>query len=123
MQLTRNFHSIEFASKDGAPTPEKYMGNLRRLAAQLQVLRDYLGEPVRITSGYRSPAHNRKVGGAKNSMHLYGKAADISVKSKSPKELKDIVEKLIKEKKLAFGGIGLYSGWLHVDIRKEAVRW
>ena len=46
----------------------------------LQPLRDYLGEPVKITSGYRSIQLNNAIKGVKNSEHLQGKAADIQTR-------------------------------------------
>lgn len=123
MNLTKNFKLIEFMSKDGTPVPDKYLDNVKELAKNLQVLRGYLGEPISINSGYRSPAHNKKVGGKPQSQHLTASAADITTRSKTPKQLKAIVEALIKEDKLKIGGIGLYPGFLHVDIRKEKARW
>lgn len=115
-QLTKNFNINEFACKDGTPVPDNYECNVIVLANNLQVLRDHLGEPVKLNSGYRTPAYNKRVGGAKNSMHLYAKAADITVKSKTPKQLKAVIESLIKAGKMKNGGIGLYPGFVHYDV-------
>jgi len=123
MQLTPNFHLSEFACKDGTPVPQRYMLNVTMLARQLQVLRDELDEPVHINSAYRHADYNKRIGGAPESQHLTASAADITVKSKTPKQLKAIVERLIKQKRVHFGGIGLYSGFLHVDIRDGRARW
>jgi uncharacterized protein YcbK (DUF882 family) len=116
MQLTENFALVEFMCKDGTPVPDNLICNVQALAEQLQILRDHLGEPVRLNSGYRTPAYNKKIGGAPKSQHLLAKAADITVKSKTPKQLKTIIEKLIKEGKMKNGGIGLYAGFIHYDI-------
>ena len=121
--MTKNFSLDEFACRDGSPVPDDLIDNVNTLADNLQVLRDYLDEPIHINSGYRSPEYNKKIGGAKSSQHLLAKAADITVKSKTPAELKAIVEKLIDEKKLYFGGIGLYPGFFYVDIRRNKARW
>jgi len=123
MQLTKNFSLYEFACKDGTQVPAKYMSNVRELALNLQVLRDHLGEAIHLNSAYRHERYNERIGGKPESQHLTASAADITVKSKTPKQLKAIVEKLIKEEKLWFGGIGLYPGFLHVDIRKTSARW
>jgi uncharacterized protein YcbK (DUF882 family) len=123
MQLTQNFSLQEFACKDGTQVPAELLPNVQKLAAQLQILRDYLGESIHINSGYRSPEHNKKVGGKKASRHLLAKAADITVKSKTPKQLAAIIEKLISEGKLKFGGMGVYPGFVHVDIRNGKARW
>lgn len=122
-QLTKNFSLAEFACKDGTPVPAVLMANVEQLAEQLQILRDYLGEPIHINSGYRTPAYNKRIGGARNSQHLLAKAADITTKSKTPKQLSAIIEKLIAQKILRFGGMGVYPGFVHVDVRKNKARW
>lgn len=123
MKLTQNFSLSEFACKDGTPVPGMLLDNVELLAKNLQVLRDYLGEPIHINSGYRTPAYNAKVGGASNSYHKKAMAADITVKSKTPKQLAAIIEKLIAQDKLKFGGLGVYPGFVHVDIRRGKARW
>jgi len=123
MKLTENFSLIEFQCKDGSPVPVELMPNVELLAKNLQVLRDHLGEPIHINSGYRSPEHNKKVGGEKNSYHMKAMAADITCKSKTPKQLAAIIEKLIAEKKMKQGGIGIYPGFVHYDVRGFKARW
>lgn len=123
MVLTKNFTLSEFNCRDGRIIPEHFMNNVRELAENLQVLRDEIGEPIHINSCYRPPDYNKKVGGAKNSQHLTASAADITCKSKTPKQLAAIVERLIKEGKIWFGGLGVYPGFIHVDIRKNKARW
>jgi uncharacterized protein YcbK (DUF882 family) len=123
MQLTENFNLEEWRCKDGTPVPENLICNVQKCAENLQVLRDYLGEPVKLNSGYRTPEYNKKIGGAPKSQHTLGKAADITVKSKTPKQLKAVIEKLIKEGKMHNGGIGEYKGFIHYDVRPKPARW
>lgn len=123
MQLTKNFLITEFASKDGAYFPEEVKENLKTLAEQLEVLRLHFGKPITITSGYRSPAHNEKIGGAKNSYHTLGMAADIQIKDVSPKIVYNAIELLIKSGKMKEGGLGLYNSWVHYDHRDKKARW
>lgn len=124
MQLTKNFSLKEFDCKDGTPVPSEFIDNCKELAENLQALRDYLNVPVTITgSGYRTPSHNKKVGGAKNSQHLVAKAADINAKGYTPIKLAAVIEKLIKEGKMKQGGIGIYKGFVHYDIRGTKARW
>lgn len=123
MKLTENFDRIEFISKDGRDVPDELVPNLIELAHNLQVLRDHLGEPVRILSGYRSPEHNRRIGGARNSRHLLAQAADISVRSKTPRQLAAIIERLIATKQMKQGGLGVYPGFVHYDVRGTKARW
>lgn len=124
MKLTENFDSKEFDCKDGTPVPDELMANCKELAENLQVLRDHLGVPVRITgSGYRTEAHNRKVKGAPKSQHLKAKAADINADGYTPLRLSAVIKNLIKEGKIKEGGIGVYAKFVHYDIRGSAARW
>lgn len=123
MRLTKNFDREEFDCNDGMQVPAELIPNVIELARNLQVLRDEIKEPVRINSGYRHKAYNKKIGGAPSSQHILAKAADITAKSYTPKQLAAVVEKLIREKKLWFGGVGVYPGFIHVDIRKNKARW
>jgi len=123
MQLSKNFALQEFACKDGTPVPEELTGNAKELADNLQVLRDEIGEPLHINSGYRTIAHNKTVGGKPNSQHLLAKAADITAKNYSPKQLAAKIEVLIKLGKMKQGGIGIYAGFVHYDIRGRKARW
>ena len=92
MKLSEHFELSEFlvsetAARQGIanePTPE-VIDNLRRLCESvLEPLRVKLGRPVVITSGYRSPALNRAVGGSPTSHHLQGRAADLIVPGMTP---------------------------------------
>ena len=122
MKLTNSFSLKEFACKDGNSVPLELLANVKELADNLQVLRDEVGVPITITSGYRTEAYNKKIGGAKSSMHIQAKAADIKVQGLTPKEVKHIIEILIKDGKMKDGGIGLYSSWLHYDVGPKR-RW
>ena len=124
MQLTKNFNRQEFDCKDGTKVPDEFLPNVQEVANNLQILRDYLKVPVRVTgSGYRSQKHNKKVGGAKFSQHLTASGADINADGYTPKELAKEIEKLIKEGKMKEGGIGVYKGFVHYDIRGTKARW
>lgn len=113
VQLTTNFNLSEFECKRHCQAvkidPE--------LARRLQRLRDEAGVPLVITSGYRCPEHNKNVGGASNSQHLYGTAADLKSKL-PPTELHRMADKIFSD-----GGLGLYSWGIHVDTRGEKARW
>ena len=112
IQLTANFNLTEFACRHcGAVKIDP------ALVTRLQQLRDRVGRPIIITSGYRCEAHNRAVGGATDSQHLLGKAADIQVEGMAPDTLAAHAEAI------GFGGIGIYSNFVHVDTRAGRVRW
>lgn len=130
MNLTKDFKLEEFDSnkhhREGIPVeavPLSLMPNVRELARNLQILRHYIGKPIIINSGYRSPEYNKIVGGKTHSFHMQAMAADIIVKGMTPLELRDIVLELIKEGSLSEGGVGLYDTFVHYDIRKTPARW
>jgi uncharacterized protein YcbK (DUF882 family) len=126
MQVTKNFNLNEFNSKCGRPMPENIKKNVIELIHNLQVIRDEVKVPISITSGYRSPEHNAKVKGAKDSQHVKGTAVDFKVQGLTPKQVAVIVERLIKEGKIKQGGIGIYPSWVHYDIYfdgKNKRRW
>lgn len=122
-KLTNNFTLQEFNSKCGKDIPNNVLPNILQLAKNLQVLRDAVGKSITITSGYRSPQHNKKIGGAKDSQHVKGMAADIKVTGMTPKEVALIIEGLIESGKMKQGGIGIYPSWVHYDIRGTKARW
>jgi hypothetical protein len=83
MQLSPNFALARFTASDTArergldnqPGPE-HLAHLRLLAASLEEVQALLGAPLKISSGYRSPALNAAVGGVPHSLHALGLAAD-----------------------------------------------
>lgn len=123
MKLSDNFSLSEFRCKDGSDVPAEHMDSVRELAENLQVFRDAIGKPVRVISGYRSPEYNKKVGGVKRSQHVLAKAADIQVAGVSPLEVRDLIISLIKQGKMKAGGVGIYSSFVHYDIRGRNARW
>lgn len=79
---------------------------------QLQALRDRLGKPLIVRSAYRSPEHNRAVGGATRSKHLDGAAFDIAMANHDPAAFEAAA------REVGFLGFGFYprSGFIHVDV-------
>lgn len=121
MKLTANFSKSEFESKDGSPMPLDVLQNIQVLAEQLQVIRNEISKPISITSGYRSPNHNARIGGAKHSFHVRGMAADIQVAGMHPMDVKKVILKLMNEGKILKGGLKAYKSWTHVDTRGDIV--
>ena len=74
--ISPHFSIREMASKDGA---DEVLYSTE-LMEKLEKLRAYGGFTIHINSGYRTPVHNKKIGGATNSQHTKGTAADIVVK-------------------------------------------
>lgn len=125
---TAHFKIGEFRCKDGTPVPEKYYGNLQELMNRLEKIRAELGDkPIKIVSGYRSPAYNAKLAAksknvSKTSQHLYARAADIRRYGKTIKTVFAACRKHNPK-----GGNGKYLTFVHTDVRdldgKKAATW
>lgn len=102
---------------DNTPAPA-IVANLTRLAALLEQVRALVGAPIAISSGYRSPALNKAVGGAANSAHVLGLAADISTTKLAPKAL----AMLIRQSDIVFDQL-IYEGtWVHIALSSSSPR-
>ena len=92
-----------------------------RAMDMLQSLRNRLGKPMIITSAYRSPEHNARVGGAARSRHLQGIAFDVRMDNHDPEAF------IAQARAVGFHGIGSYprQGFVHIDARPaaEAAIW
>jgi len=110
MNLSEHFKLREFLCKCGqCEIPPTALHNIQDIARVMEDVRKLHGnKPITITSGYRCPEHNRKIGGAPNSYHMRGQAADFVVKGVSPK----VTQSLLKDWR---GGLELTSGWTHLD--------
>ena len=113
IQLSPNFKVREFACKDGSD----YILIDDQLVNIVQAIRDNFGVAVTINSGYRNASYNKRIGGAVNSQHIYGKAADIVVSDIDPARVAAFADSL------CIGGVGLYRTFIHVDSRAGRVRW
>jgi len=91
----------------------RYRGLHPRLSRLLSMVKRHYGRPVSVTSGCRSHRHNRRIGGAKRSMHLRCMAADFRVAGVSKARLRRYVLRLP-----GVGGVGTYCGRsiIHLDV-------
>lgn len=130
MQLTPHFTLLEFTRSatadrlrvDNTPTP-KALDNLKRTAQMLEGVRSVLGQPVIVTSGYRSKAVNAAVGGVTSSDHATGQAADIVCpKYGTPYEVAKALSRHVDALgigQLIYESIG-GKHWVHISTRKPA---
>ena len=111
----RYFEMKEFACKCCGQLPPSAEQNLQALVEHvLDPARERLGMPITVNSGYRCPAHNKDVGGVKNSQHLKGEAADITCADN--KRLAEIIEQLGNYDQLI-----VYPTFLHVSYKRHGV--
>lgn len=129
-QLSKNFSLEELIASNTAKikkidnTPSvKIIKNLEKLCKQvLQPIRDKYDHAITITSGYRSPKLNAAVGGAKNSQHLKGEAADIKCSATSKAELFNLIKDMISKGEIKVGqliweyGTKKEPNWIHVSL-------
>lgn len=119
--LTKNFTRLEFQCPCGCG--QQVIDT--ELAEKLQLIRDKVKRPLKITSGYRCIAHNasKSVGGSPNSKHRYGMAADWRTESRSINP----VALGILAQAAGFGGIGIYwhpnAAMCHADTRNSKATW
>lgn len=107
--ITPNFKIKEFRCKDGN---DKIFIDYT-LACLLQLIRYELNVPLLINSAYRTRSYNEKVGGAKNSYHISGKAFDVSMANTNVEILTSYAYSL------NINGIITYNTWVHIDTREN----
>ena len=126
-KLSENFDLEEFTRSDKAKElgitnepGEKELAALRELVSRtIQPLRDKLGVPIHVNSGYRCPELNKAVGGVPTSQHQKGEAADLSIDGKAS----DILEAL-ENNNIPFDQAILYrkQNFLHVSLKLDGVQ-
>lgn len=105
-----HFKVHEFACHDGS---DKVLID-KKLVAWLEYIRSILdNKPIYINSGYRTPSYNKKIGGATNSYHMKGQAADIHSNHFQP------IDIALAAESLNIPGIILYKNFVHIDTRPK----
>jgi zinc D-Ala-D-Ala carboxypeptidase len=105
-RLSRSFKLWEFQSKDGSDTVMIHP----MIIVAMQSIRDEIGVPLFVNSGFRTVEHNKNVGGSANSLHMYGMAVDLS--GADP----DLIAKIARK----HGYVARpYKTFCHVDIGND----
>ena len=120
--LTRAFHMFfEYSEFDSPDERGSYMNMDVSFLNKLSKARELAAIGFKITSGYRSPAHNAKVGGVPSSSHTVGRAVDIYAPTSTQKYI--IINALLQA---GFDRIGVAKNFIHVDddpSKNEEVIW
>ena len=120
MKLTEHFTLDEFTRSSTAnrlkidnSVPNELMSNIQLTATKLELVRAALGKPVVITSGYRCPALNARVGGVSTSAHTRGLAVDFHSSYGTPKQIcQRLIDAGVQFDKL----IQEHSQWVHIGF-------
>lgn len=134
MKLSQNFSLAEFTRSATAqhlgisnqPSDTAIVNLLNLCQRVLQPLRDHVGLPINISSGYRNDALNKAVGGVANSQHRLGEAADIVIPTRNGQPDLDTAREWMQyiSGHLIFDQIILEHNadghyWLHVSCRRD----
>lgn len=130
MNVTKNFTLEELTKSatanllkiDNVPN-EQIKAELTKLCTELlQPIRDKYGKPIIVSSGYRSEALNKAVGGSKTSQHRFGQAADIKASDGNQRALWDVIKSMIDNGEIKqFGQLIWEKGnlaspqWIHIS--------
>lgn len=124
----KHFTAKEFFYKGGSndhlhlntDPPVELWPNMEQTAKTLETARIRFGKPLALTSIYRSPGYNKRVGGVANSQHVRFNAVDIS--TASPAKLYLVLMEMRRDG-LFKGGLGLYRTFVHMDTRGYNATW
>lgn len=133
--MSAHFSLRELRCKDGTDVPPEFIANAEALMSQLELIRAADGRPIEVVSGYRTEAWN-KGRGVSGSRHLRALAADIRPiikvagvrvpwslvvgKARIIREFHEMILRMCQEDELKLiGGVGVYPGWVHCDIRPK----
>ena len=135
MNLTQNFTLNEMYESttairlgiDNTPSDIVIKNLLLLCKKVLQPLREHMDESIKVSSGYRNPELNKKIGGSKSSQHCLGQAADISCGERTAEMYEYIKNNLIFDQLIWEFGTDENPAWVHVSYsstnnRKECLR-
>lgn len=122
VKMAKYFKEEEFCCKHCGQLPEN--GIDERLLAVLDEAREQAGSPLIVSSGYRCFVHNKNIGGASQSYHVKGTAADVYSNVLDVHSLKNIIKEAMINQNLQ-GGLQEYTDqeFVHVDVRGHWAEW
>lgn len=114
-EFTRYFDAVRGGVRNSWPA-ESLWGNIEATLRVLDDMREAIGQPITITSSYRSPAYNKAVGGAAGSYHMKFNALDFQVRDFGPACAHAFLTAW-RAKGRFKGGLGKYATFTHIDTR------
>lgn len=112
------FSMNEFECHCGCRMPDSARANIVALVEQvLDPVREKLGMPIKVNSGYRCPRHNEEVLGVRNSQHMKGEAADIAMVHGSRFKVHDLAQAIVENGK--FDQLIIYPTFIHVSWKRQ----
>jgi len=93
--------------------------SLVKLCTQMDLVRDFLGQPISVHVTYRPEEYNKLIGGASNSAHKYGQAMDWSIVGDNCDDLRAKLEPQLEQWNMRMEKLP-GSNWVHLDIRELA---
>jgi len=128
-RLSKHFTVEEFDCHDGTKVMPRDYGGLKVMCrTYLEPMRKKYG-PVKIMSGFRTKAYNRRIGGASQSFHVYtehdgnDQACDIICQRGNPRQWATTLNWLRNHKHGGRGGLGVYTTFCHIDLRDYKADW
>jgi len=122
MNLTKNFTLSELTFSETAKRrgwdntpPIGFQENLVRVATLLEQVRELIGAPIHVTSGYRCKNVNDAIGSKETSQHRNGTAADFKVPTK---DLKQVMEAIYHSDIQYDQLIYEFDSWIHISVPK-----
>jgi zinc D-Ala-D-Ala carboxypeptidase len=117
-EMTRSMYAIR-NDIDNTPSQE-IVNNLTQICKLLETIRNYANMAVSVTSGYRCLELNKAIGGASNSQHVLGQAADIHIKGFTTEQAYRMIKGMVLNGEITVGQvIQEFDNWVHISTPTE----
>lgn len=119
-EMTRTSHEDLFLTNK--KEAKNYACAIYLTANLMERVRAIVGSPIRVTSGFRGPTLNARVGGSERSQHMRGEACDFKPYNGTIEEAFEKLVTEVREKRLDVGQLLLERGWIHISLGHPTAR-